>query len=204
MTFPALVLLLIVALGRPGRPELHARERLAVIFGGVWLMGGFALTIFLLARSSLYVCFPSVGVAVIVTVVVTAIWREVPPHRQPLAAVICTMLPFVLWPIYNARNQRSILEAELSRSVLTQLKDFAAQRPRKDLRIVIRDDRERRPSLQDAFGTVMQEAVDLTIGSHMRVWIVPPPSGAELAGISRPRAADMVLRLRGTALERVP
>ena len=204
MTFAVALLLMVAVVCRPKRLRLHPEERSAIVFGILWLAGGFALTIFLPVRSSLYVCFPAVGVAIAAAALTTAVWRDSSSRRQAVTLIACAILPFVLWPVYHARNRRSVSEAELSRTVLGQLADVARSMPQKPLQIIVRDDRQARPTLDDAFGTLMQEAIDLTVGSRVRVWIEPPPTGAELAGLPPlPSTPDFVFRLAHGRLERV-
>jgi hypothetical protein len=204
LTFAAVMLVLVAAICRPKRLRLQDEEWSAVRFGVLWSAGGFALTMFLPVRSSLYVCFPAVGVAVTAAALAGAVWRESSSGRQATSLIVCALLPFALWPVYHARNRRSVSEAELSRSVLTQLAAIARSTPQTPLRIIVRDDRRARPSLDDAFGTLMQEAVDLIVGPQVRVWILPPPAGAPLAGVGPPPPPDVVLRLRDGAVEPVP
>jgi hypothetical protein len=200
-TFSALVLGVLTAVGRPQRVALMPAERSAVSCGVAWLAGGFALTMFLPVRSSLYVCFPSMGVALIAAAVSSALWREIPCSRLRVAVALGVLCPFLLWPIYHARNDRLVSEADLSRAVLQQLADLTKGDSRTPVRIVLQDDRSARPSLNDAFGTLVQEAVDLIVSPQVRVWIEPPPIGAELAGIGQPPPPDVVLRLRNGVLE---
>jgi hypothetical protein len=202
MTFSVATVLLLVAFAsvRRLRP-LHA-DRSSLLLGMLWLVGGFALTIFLPARSSLYVCLPSVGVAVMATAVAAAIWREMPVHRQPAAVVTGLVLLFLLFPVYRGRNSRLVSEAELSRATLTAI-GRAAPASRGPTLLVIKDDRATRPSLNDAFGTMLQDAVDLVISPRVRAWMIPPPTGADLAGIGPPPAADLALELRSGVVELV-
>ncbi len=199
MTFSALVLLVLATVGRVRRLELSNAERSAIVFGVLWLVGGFALTVFLPVRSSLYVCFPSVGVAVVAAALATAAWRTMTPRRQTVAMLVGLSAPFLLWPVYHVRNSRLVSEAELSRATLAEIGRVAAGSTR-PLQVVLRDDRSARPSLNDSFGTMVQEAVDLVIGPDVHAWIDPPPTGAELAGLSSPPAADVTLRLNDGAV----
>jgi hypothetical protein len=136
------------------------------------------------------------------TAIGAAIWREIPARRQPVAVVTGLILPFLLFPVYRTRNSRLVSEAELSRATLAAIAR-AAPASRGQVRLVIMDDRSARPSLDDAFGTTLQDAVDLVIDPRVRAWMVPPPTGAELAGIGTPPAADVVLQLKSGVVELV-
>jgi hypothetical protein len=151
-------------------------------------------------RSSLYVCFPSVGAALIAAMALQILWRRSHENRRRLAILAALILPFALWPVYHSRNMRWVAEAELSRNVLTKLKTLTADMSGATTSILLVDDRSLRPSLADAFGTLVQEGVSLAIGDRVRVTIDPPPPGA---GSERNAAAppDRILRLRNGSVE---
>ncbi len=75
VTFTAVVLLLMVVVGRPRGVELHVFERRNIAFGVWWVLCAFVPTILLPVRSSLYVCFPSVGVALAGATIAAGAWR---------------------------------------------------------------------------------------------------------------------------------
>ena len=200
MTFSVAILLLLGAFAAARHLRPSSVDRSSVVFGMLWLVGGFALTAFLPVRSSLYVCLPSVGVAVTATAIAAAIWREMPLRRQSAAVVTGLILPFLLFPVYRTRNTRLVSEAELSRATLAAI-EGAALASRGPLQLVIKDDRAAQPSLDDAFGTTLQDAVDLVIDARVRTWMIPPPTGAELAGIGPPPAPDVVLQLKSKVVE---
>ena len=74
--------------------------------GAAWLIGGFAVTIWLPVRSSLYAVFPSVGLALAVGTLLTATARNAEPRRAWRVAIAGVILPFLLLPIYWQRNVR--------------------------------------------------------------------------------------------------
>jgi hypothetical protein len=61
----------------------------------------------------------------------------------------------------------------------------------------LHDDRTHAPSLQSAFGTLVQEAADLMITPRIAVSIEPPPNGSVA---SAPRPPDVVLVLKDGVL----
>ncbi len=202
-TFGALVVLLFWVVARPRRLTLNATDRTTIMFGAAWCVLGFALTIFLPARSSLYVCFPSVGVALAAAVVIESWWTSTPNVGRARAVVAGLLLPFLLWPLYHARNRGSVGEAELSRATLTALQSVASERGAGTI-VTLRDDIDARPSLNDAIGTTAQEAADLMITPKIVVWIDPPPRDVELAGLRRPARSDVTIALRDGVLVGLP
>jgi hypothetical protein len=61
---------------------------------------------------------------------------------------------------------------------------------------VLKDNRSRRASIDTAFGTGLQEVVDLVVTPRIDVWMDPPPADADLGGISpAPQHSDVTLRL---------
>lgn len=179
-TFIAAVLLVSVVLFARRRPRMNATERLVVIKGAVWLALGFGVTILIPARSSLYVCFPSIGSALAGAAVGTAIWRGVPATRRSRAFVLL-LVPIVLLPVYRARNRRLKDEATLSARVLSRLGE--ARSATGEVRaIVVYDQPAVHPSIASAFGELLPDAVELTTGVRVPVDVRPsPPTAAERA-----------------------
>ena len=163
--------------------------------------GGFALTIFLPIRSSLYACFPSAGIALAGSAWLDTAWSTAPVARRRRALAVGLALPLVLWqPVYRARHARLIGEAELSSRALSTIAAHVAEGR---TTFVLEDDRTARPSLDSAFGTLAQDAVALTVGPSVRVAIEPPPTDAAYAALEPVRDPDVVLRLQNGALARV-
>jgi hypothetical protein len=157
MTFPTALLLLGCLTLAPRAFSLTMAERLIVAKGAIWLVGGFALTIMLPVRSSLYVCFPSIGAALMAGALGSALWRAIARKRQ--AVVAMAILPLVLLPVHRARNLQWKNEARLSSTVLEQLlSELSVSRPQ---RVVLYDNPGERPSLADAFGGSMPTALAL-------------------------------------------
>lgn len=69
------------------RPEVTPHTRLAVALGGVWVAGGYAITVFLPVRSSLYAVLPSVGAALAAAAVIDALARSVDAAGRARLAV---------------------------------------------------------------------------------------------------------------------
>jgi hypothetical protein len=85
-TFTLLTIVLLLAIART-LPVPDKAERRLMLVGFVWALAGFAMTVFLPVRSSLYACFPSVGIAWAGAALATAIWRATPVRRQQRAAI---------------------------------------------------------------------------------------------------------------------
>ena len=202
-TIAVVTLLLFWMIARPGRLRLTSDDHRIAVFGAVWCALGFALTMFLPVRSSLYVCFPSVGVALVAGAVLQRWWTATASNGQLRALAAGLLLPFLLWPVYHARNRGSVGEAELSRRTLSALQDIATERG-EGITVTLQDDRAGRPSFDDAFGTIAQGAADLTVSPKIRVWIEPPPRDAALAGLQPPARSDATIALREGAVVRVP
>ena len=198
-TFSAAVLLLWLALCRPPLRSIRPARWSIVRFGVAWWIGTLALTVLLPVRSSLYVCLPSVGIALIAASLIVGTWPSVPVQRRRHAVVAASLLPFVMWPILFSRGRPSVREADLSAQTIDALRRIAPAHP--GATVVLNDDRSQRPSLDNVFGTLAQEAVDLTVSPHVTVWIEPPPADAALAGLTRPPHFDVTLTLRNSAVE---
>jgi hypothetical protein len=186
---------------RPARLEASDAARRTAAFALVWTVLGFAITIFLPVRSSLYACFPSVGSAIAASILIASAWPAVPAARRRLVLVGGLLLPFALWPLFNARNRGSVREAELSHATIVEL-----QRVARDLGagtvVRLSDDRTARPSFDAAFGTGVQGAADLMVSPRLTVWIDPPPRDAALAGLESPGRSDVTLTLENGAVRR--
>ena len=108
-TVGAIALLVAAAVCR--RMPAIDRSRLPLIAAcAVWSVGGYALTLFLPIRSSLYAVFPSVGVAIAVAATVDDMRsRAVLPSRQSLRlAVAFGAIVVAMVPAYRARNGRAV------------------------------------------------------------------------------------------------
>lgn len=155
-------------------------ERRTIAKGLVWLVLGFALTIMIASRSSLYAVYPSIGAALVGVAIGRALWRTIPDVRRGAACAAALALPLVLWPVYHARNQRLKNEGALSTTLLAQVERELTLRPSL-ARIVVYDDPAARPSAASALGETLPDAVFLTTGRQMPSVIVPvsPPAFPE-------------------------
>jgi hypothetical protein len=139
---------------RPGRPAI---ARPIVLAGAAWFVGGYALTVWIPVRSSLYSVFPSVGSALICAGAVEA-FRAAPSARRTgdawLAAALASVLAFI--PVYQSRNDRWVEPARLSARTL---REVSAHPPAPYGVVVFEDESTQFASFRDAFGSFAAEAV---------------------------------------------
>jgi hypothetical protein len=157
LTFATVVLLMGAALVSWPAFRISGPEKSIIQKGAVWLVFGFALTIMLPIRSSLYVCYPSVGTALIAAAIGSAQWRAI--SRRRLAVTALLLLPVMLLPIYRLRNARLANEAELASNVVRILQRLTTDSQVHT--IILRDDLQHRPTLADAFGDTLPTMVQL-------------------------------------------
>ena len=183
LTFTAAVVGLAWLVFSRHRLRTDELERRTIAKGLVWLVLGFALTIMIASRSSLYAVYPSIGAALVGVAVGRALWRTIPDARRGTACAAALALPLVLWPVYHARNQRLKNEGALSTTLLARVERELTLRPSL-ARIVVYDDPAARPSAASALGETLPDAVFLTTGRHMPALIVPvsPPAFPERDG----------------------
>jgi hypothetical protein len=190
----AAVVVLIVAAAARARPILHAKDRHILALGALWFACGYAITVFVPVRSSLYAVFPSIGACIAAAVVVAALIRQQPDRTLRILAV-SSVIPLLLVPMYRARNVRLVAPAELSADVLRDVRRAAAPFPG-GVRLVLIDDPAARFNLDTAFGALLPDAVALTLGDRFEGEIVAAGdvSNARLGGA-------LVLALRNGRLE---
>jgi hypothetical protein len=202
LTFVAAVLalgLLVFARVRSGVAE---SERQAALKGLVWLVLGFAVTIMIPVRSSLYVVFPTVGSALIGMAAGSWLWRTIPQPRRRYAAAAVFALPLAVLPIHWLRHQTTKRQGMLSSRVLEEVRT-ASRAPAGIARVVVLDDAGARVNAASAFGAELPRAVELVVGK---------PVPVELIGSQEPRAASdhaasgqdtLVLRVQDGTVTRV-
>jgi hypothetical protein len=202
-TFAVAVLLAWLAIVRPRRNEVRPLNWSILRFGALWFVGALAITVFLPVRSSLYACLPSVGVVLMVAAVVAGTSPSISTHLQRRAIFAGLALPLLLWPVYYSRNRNSVREADLSAQTIGALQRIASDHG-EGAAVLLQDDRSRKPSLDNSFGTLVQDAADLMVTPPIKVWIDPPPVDAALAGLGPPSHINVVLTLRNGLLTQAP
>lgn len=195
------VLIIVAAVASLSRfPAFTVQDRRLMLKGAAWLVCGFALTLWLPVRSSLYVVFPSVGFAIVTATMVSAIAARATPARALRIAAAGLLLPFLLLPIYWSRNIRwselRVLSNETFRAIGEQ--SLASR-----TLVVLEDDLTTRTNFRNAFGTLFPEAAALYFGEHLQLWIDPPSLEVLGAEMQRPGAERVVtFRLIDGRIER--
>ena len=190
MTLAGLVIIAaMIAFG--AMPALDRDGRRQALMGAVWLVLGFAVTIWLPIRSSLYAVFPSVGVALAAGALLTAITRAATPHRARRVAMAAMLLPFLLLPVYWARNVRWSELRDLSNVTIRTIQDdhHAPQ-----TLVVLEDDLSTRANFRHVFGALLPEATALIFKNELSIWIEPPPP--ELENLARPATGGRTVTYR--------
>ena len=199
LTLTISLLILGALFARRERLHLTAHERAVILSGLVWLACGFALTIMIPVRSSLYVCLPSVGSALILAAIASAEWRAITRRRLVLTSLLA--LPLALVPVYWARDRQLSREQLLGRNALQVVTTRLTGRQVR--RLVVYDDPGHRPSIGDTFGEALPTALNLFLPDNAPSEVVvstePPPSTA-------PASDTVEFVLAGTTLieRRVP
>lgn len=112
-TVAATVSLILAVACRMRRIQFAGSERDALLFAALWIPAMFALTVLLPVRSSLYALLPSIGGAVAVGAIASAVSRARPDvfAKSMLALLVVAA---VLVPVYRSRNVRWVMLAEIS------------------------------------------------------------------------------------------
>jgi hypothetical protein len=192
VTTSAIAVLLGLLLLRPRGFRLDAVQRRTLVCAALWLAGGYGTTLFLPVRSSLYAIVPSIGACLAAAIVLSAAWQSADmPHRfRALCAAI--LLPVLAMPVYLARTA-SVPLAEFSTQVLRDIGDGTRDVP-DAATVVIVDDRSTKINVAAAFGSLLNDAVLLTTGRRLNMWIEPQTPGTE--GAEPPCESCVALRLR--------
>jgi hypothetical protein len=190
-TLPAIVVILVMA-AVWNRPRLDEDEARWLRFGGVWLIGGYALTVFLPVRSSLYAIFPLVGTALAAAAVVNALWRGANGIQRRRLLIGAIVAAAALVPLHRSRNVRLVKAAELSTQVLDDLAGAAAEVDAGKI-LVLHDAVGARYNIEKTFGTLIQDAVRLRTGvSAAKIWVDPPLGDWASAGLTPPAGQPAV------------
>jgi hypothetical protein len=198
LTLTAGLLILGALFVRRDRWHLTALERSTIVKGIVWLVCGFALTIMIPVRSSLYVCLPAVGSALILAAVASAEWRAMERRRPVVIALL--LLSLISVPVHWARNRELRNEQLLATNVLRVMSNRLTAGPIR--RVVVYDTAAEHPSIADAFGGALPVALRLVIGDKAPADVVVT---FEEPGASRSAPDEVEFMLAGmTVVERSP
>jgi hypothetical protein len=194
-TMAAVVTLAACAVARRW-PIPSAADRRILLLGAVWCLGGFALTVFLPVRSSLYAVLPSAGLALAAAALCGSIWPQAGTRAHQVLVAGGGLLALALVPVHWSRNVRWVAAADVSAAAVARVRDASAGAP-PDALVLLRDDPGTRNNLASAFGTLVEDAVRLVTGGRVRrAWIEPPPPDWPLAGLEPPRPGEPVICLQ--------
>jgi hypothetical protein len=190
-TVSAIAVVLGTLLLWPGKFQLPSAHRRIAECGLIWLVGGFSITLFLPVRSSLYSVVPSIGACIAAAAVVSAFWQTADPSQRRRALLAGIVLPVLLLPVYRARTATVPL-ADFSTQALDDIREATRSIPA-GATVVILDDRTTRINLASAFGTLINDAVQVSTGRRLNMVLEPPPPGTAVVS---PCASCTALRLR--------
>lgn len=140
----------------------------AIAFGFLWFVCGFALTVFLPVRSSLYVLYPSAGSCLVAAILIVAMCDRVPAVRLRRLIMLGMLTIAALMPVYWARNARWRDLAQLSTSAIADLQ-AAADRLPPGTTVAIVDDTSTRTNLTTAWGNMTSEMAALSLDGRLHV-----------------------------------
>jgi hypothetical protein len=146
---------------------------------GVWILGAYALTVFLPVRSSLYSCFPLVGACLIAAELCRAFWLSASEQSKVTALRAAVVLAVIAAPIHYSRTHRLVHQAEVSHSIWNTLASLTRDVP-EGATVAIHDDMTRRANVRSAFGGLAAPAYELLTGRRLNFWLEPPVDDAEL------------------------
>jgi hypothetical protein len=172
----AVTLIAFLLLGRP-RPWFDRDTRQILLLAASWVVGTFGLTIWLMPRSDLYVCLPSVGVCLAAAYLCQRSWQQSSTARQRLALVAVLVIVPLTAPVHYMRTTRRSAIQAFAHVILLELRAQTSDLPPDSL-VVLKDDtgaRERsEPNLEDAFASAIHPAYELVAGRRLRFRIEPP------------------------------
>jgi hypothetical protein len=174
-------------------PRLSNRARQVALLSASWFALGFALTLWLPVRSSLYVLLPGVGVALFAAVVIRDVMGETEPRLQRRVLLAGLTLLLLLIPVYRSRTSRWVDVSRLSSDVIEQLREI--QQTSGARSVVIDDDEATRVNLANAWGALVPEMSSVMFDNRPSVRLAS--TEAEI----RQEPADVRLRLRAGRLE---
>jgi hypothetical protein len=195
-TFPALITLLAWLVLRPSEDRGHADtlDRRRIACGLSWFAAGFAITIFLPVRSSLYACLPSVGAAIVAGEVCRLRWMRSSERWRAGALVAAAVVLIAAAAIHVGRADRWVALADFSTRTLDGLARLTSALP-PGSQIVVHDGSTDRANLRNAFGSMLEDAYRLKTGRSLRIWMDPPLPDLVAAGVAAPCAPCVDLRL---------
>lgn len=202
MTFAALSVLVAALIFRQ-LPWKHAPERQILVSSASLLIGGFAITVFLPVRSSLYACLPSVGAALVAGATIAQMWQGSTISKQRSAVfVMVAVALFVLAPLHASRANRWVSIATFSARAIADI-EYQTRGLQSGSRVLLKDDRNYRANASAAFGALLATAVRFYSGREYELWIDPPPFGTHDKPLPCESCFNAVLAVRAGRVVRV-
>ncbi len=161
----------VVFFGVTTRHPLLEHERRAIVFGALWFVAFYAITVFLPIRSSLYAVAPSLGSALMVGALGSRAWRDDPLRFRRVATALVVVLA-VLVPVYRTRNRDFFGPRDLAARSLNTIQNAVRGGSYPAGTIVVVDDAREGVTLDDAFGSLFPEAIHLFVGPNWNGEIV--------------------------------
>ena len=165
----AVMLILILACGRQ-RPAFNEQERRTVLLSVLWIVGTFAITVWLPVRSSLYALLPAIGTSLIAGATASWVIRTKPTRFRTIATVL-PLLVVLLIPVYRIRNTRWVGIADISTHIMETVA-ASARNIATGGSILIVDSRDKRFDLDSTFSGMFPEAVTLFAGPDWKGEII--------------------------------
>jgi hypothetical protein len=149
----------------------------------LWVIGGYALTLFVPTRSDLYSCLPSVGVCLMAATWCERATQPATDASRARALIAILVASVALSPIYYLRTRSRSRLMAFGAQTLSDIEQAVATLP-SGSDVVVYDDPHARatntPNLEDAFGSMLDEAYELVSGRRMQFRIeVPDDAGPE-------------------------
>jgi hypothetical protein len=196
-TFPASITLLAWLVLRPSADRRHTGsiDRRRIACGLSWFAAGFAVTIFLPVRSSLYACLPSVGAAIVAGEICRCLWLRTAETRRAGALAAAAAVLIAAAAVHVVRADRWVALADFSTRTLDGLARLTPALP-PGSQIVVHDGSTDRVNVRNAFGAMLEDAYRLKTGRSLRIWMEPPLPDLVAAGVPAPCATCVALRLQ--------
>jgi len=167
----ALFAVVMAALCR-ARPSVSVQRPL-VAAAIAWFCFGFALTVWIPVRSSLYAVFPSIGAALACAVVLDSIREKVSRGPFERRVMLALAIVIVLIPVYRVRNDRFVEPARVSRRTMAAVLQSASEIPDRGT-IELSDERVPLSNFRSAFGSLAPDAVRLFTGRPLSAYVATP------------------------------
>lgn len=157
-----------------GVAGLRVISRRALTAGAGWFVIGYALTVWLPVRSSLYAVFPSVGSALVCAAAIDALRHARQDGAIRDARLVAVLsLCLLLVPVYMRRNGRWVEPARLSARFVRALNNAPPAATPPGI-IVLEDEREPYATFEHALGDLATVAVRVIAGGAHEAHIVRP------------------------------